>query len=128
MKTYLGVKKVKAMPMTKNEAGAIGLVRGYSKNDLNMDGYKVVREDGYESWSPKETFEKAYREIKGLTFGMVLEALKSGMNIRRAGWSKGVYASLDPNGILVQIPVQYMFFDKWISSAELLANDWEIVE
>jgi hypothetical protein len=128
MKTYLGVKKVKAMPMTKNEAGAIGLVRGYSKNDVNMDGYKVVYEDGYESWSPKETFEKAYREIKGLTFGMVLEALKSGMNIRRAGWPEGVYAFLDPNGILVQIPAQCMFFEEWLKSTELLVDDWEIIE
>lgn len=25
--------------------------------------YKVVYEDGYESWSPKETFERAYRKI-----------------------------------------------------------------
>ncbi|WP_333615726.1 DUF2829 domain-containing protein [Bacteroides pyogenes] len=25
------------------------------------DGYKVVYEDGYESWSPKEVFEKAYK-------------------------------------------------------------------
>lgn len=25
------------------------------------DGYKVVYEDGYESWSPKDVFEKAYK-------------------------------------------------------------------
>ena len=26
-------------------------------------GYKVVYEDGYESWSPKDVFERCYREV-----------------------------------------------------------------
>lgn len=29
------------------------------EGDLN--GYRVVYEDGYESWSPKDVFEKAYK-------------------------------------------------------------------
>ena len=28
-----------------------------------IDGYKVVYEDGYISWSPKDVFEKAYKEV-----------------------------------------------------------------
>lgn len=26
-------------------------------------GYRVIYPDGYESWSPKEEFERCYREI-----------------------------------------------------------------
>jgi len=29
----------------------------------NRPGYKVRYEDGYISWSPKETFERAYRKV-----------------------------------------------------------------
>jgi len=36
----------------------------YNSNTKTMEpveeGYKVVYEDGYESWSPKDVFEKAY--------------------------------------------------------------------
>lgn len=49
MKKYLGVKIVEAEPM-------------YS-TDKEKEGYKVVYEDGYVSWSPKEVFEKAYKEV-----------------------------------------------------------------
>lgn len=47
MKTYVGTKIINAEPETKN----------------GEDGYKVVYPDGYVSWSPKEVFEQAYREI-----------------------------------------------------------------
>ena len=49
MEKYLGVKLVQAE---------------VDNNELRGDGYKVVYEDGYESWSPKDVFEKAYREYK----------------------------------------------------------------
>lgn len=43
MKTYIGTKLVKA--------------------ELMEHGYKVVYENGYTSWSPKEVFEKSYLEL-----------------------------------------------------------------
>jgi hypothetical protein len=87
--------------MTRNEAGKADLVRGYNENSLtnslDEEGYKVVYEDGYESWSPKETFEKAYREVTGLTFGEAIEALKNGKKIARKGWNgKGMFLWLKP--------------------------------
>ena len=37
---------------------------GYAgKHPAGADGYKVYYPDGYVSWSPKETFEKAYHEV-----------------------------------------------------------------
>ena len=47
MKNYIGVKIVKAEPMEKD----------------SNPGYRVKYKDGYESWSPKEVFEGAYREL-----------------------------------------------------------------
>lgn len=49
MKTYIGVKRIQAEPMERN----------------SKPGYKVVYEpDGYESWSPKDVFERSYLQIE----------------------------------------------------------------
>lgn len=47
MKTYVGVKIVKAEPEVRN----------------GKEGYRVRYSDGYVSWSPKDVFDKAYREL-----------------------------------------------------------------
>ena len=62
MKKYLGVKIVEAEPMS--EVAFINQVKNEDvpENCLRREGYKVVYEDGYVSWSPKEVFEKAYKE------------------------------------------------------------------
>lgn len=61
MKTYIGTKIVQAEPMNRLEFNALkGVV--IPKNDAHAGdkGYKVIYPDGYESWSPKDVFEKAY--------------------------------------------------------------------
>lgn len=51
------------MPETKSYIGA-KIVRAFRKtHEDGREGYAVVYPDGYESWSPKATFEAAYREI-----------------------------------------------------------------
>lgn len=35
-------------------------------------------------------FEKAYHEVKGMNFGEVIEALKTGLAVRRKGWNGSV--------------------------------------
>lgn len=51
MNTYIGTKIVQAEPQLIE-------INGEPK-----DGYKVLYEDGYQSWSPKEVFERCYRKI-----------------------------------------------------------------
>ena len=51
------------------------------------DGYKVVYEGGYESWSPKDVFEKAYHEVGVMDFGGAMHCLKAGLAVRRTGWN-----------------------------------------
>jgi hypothetical protein len=98
MKKYLGIKVVSAEPMNYHAAGQAGLIRNYNGNGENCEGYKVVYEDGYESWSPKHTFDKAYREVDGLTFGNAIEALKNGKKVSRKGWNgKGMFIFMRPS-------------------------------
>jgi hypothetical protein len=52
VKNYIGVKIVKAEPEERN----------------GIPGYKVEYPDNYISWSPKDVFEKAYRELDCLDF------------------------------------------------------------
>ena len=70
MKNYIGVKIVKAMPGTMAEAQAIksGVSQKVrekitAESAGNEAGYIVKYPDGYVSWSPKNVFEKAYREL-----------------------------------------------------------------
>ena len=60
MKTFIGTKIIQAMPKSKHEFADD---RGREKNGNDEPGYMVCYSDGYISWSPKEVFEQAYREI-----------------------------------------------------------------
>jgi len=71
-KIYIGTKIIAAEPMSEGKFKDLksasflpilpqdGLKDG---PDYGREGYKVRYEDGYVSWSPKEVFERAYREI-----------------------------------------------------------------
>ena len=62
MKVYIGAKIIQAEPM--DECRFLANVK--HQNVLNREtqpGYLVVYPGGYKSWSPKETFETAYREV-----------------------------------------------------------------
>lgn len=85
MQKYIGTKLIQAEPQLRyTEPGVPG-----------EDGYKVVYTDGYESWSPKDVFEAAYRPCSAMTFGLALEALKAGRKVARSGWNgKGMWLSL----------------------------------
>jgi hypothetical protein len=89
MKKYLGVKLINAEPQSQDQFAGAKNFGDY------REGYKVIYEDGYTSWSPKEVFEKAYREINNLTFGLAIEALKLGKMVCRQGWNgKGMWLKL----------------------------------
>ena len=88
MKTYIGTKIVQAEPAKRywledgekiftasNEMMAAEML---SVATACEDGYKVIYKDGYESWSPKEVFEEAYRPANGINFGLAIEAAKQG--------------------------------------------------
>lgn len=67
MKKYIGTKQVEAEPMTMGDAYnkgflQVGIVP--SESEYNKVGYHVRYKGGYESWSPAEPFEEAYKEVQ----------------------------------------------------------------
>lgn len=64
IKQYTGTKTVKARPMTMGEAYECKLLKeGVRPSECETDkaGYLVEYEDGYQSWSPKDVFDAAYK-------------------------------------------------------------------
>lgn len=108
MKPYIGVKQIRAKAMTREEYNEL---RGWTvPADENPDdaGYLVEYVDGgqsnhpdfagYISWSPKDVFDRAYRQTVGMTFGLAIEAMKAGSRVARMGWNgKGMWLSLSCN-------------------------------
>lgn len=87
MKQYIGTKIITAKPMTR---GDYNNYRGWKipENENPEDkGYLVKYPDGYESWSPKNVFEEAYKECDNMTFGIAIEAMKKGYRVARRGWN-----------------------------------------
>ena len=128
---YIGTKIVTAWPAT-------------GKDDL--PGYGVKYEDGYTSWSPKEVFEAAYRDIEGpvqaLTFGDAVHMLKLGKKVQRAGWNgKGLTLELQVPDAHSKMTLPYIFMSypadaqntpgacvPWLASqTDVLANDWVVI-
>ena len=109
MQLHIGTKQVTAKPMTRQ---AYNDYRGWTlpaDENGTDDGYLVEYMDGgkpnhpahagYISWSPKAQFDAAYRPTTGMTFGLAIEALKSGQRVARAGWNgKGMWLSLSCDG------------------------------
>jgi len=116
MNKYIGTKLIKAKPMTRADYNKLrgwklpddenGSDPGYLVEYLdggkpNLDGY-----DGYVSWSPKEQFDNAYREVSGLNFGLAIEAMKKGLKVARKGWNgKDMWIAITPYS---SIPFKYI--------------------
>ena len=150
MKQYIGTKIVQAEPAYRVD-GNVFVKANIAPCGVDIeDGYKVVYPDGYESWSPKDVFEDAYRATDGMSFGLAIEAAKMGKKIARAGWNgKNQYVELGhdfsytaPGDIPVR-PVQHLDIGSqalvfvgtrgrqvgWLASqSDMLADDWKIVE
>ena len=151
MKQYIGTKIIQAEPAYRVD-GKVFVKANIVPSVVRIeDGYKVIYPDGYESWSPKDVFEAAYRATDGMNFGLAIEAAKMGKKIARAGWNgKGMFLFLatdiefhteadlscvsDLEGDLT-LPAFVMktaddhFCVGWLASqTDMLADDWKIVE
>ena len=64
MRQYIGTKLIEAEPANRVD-GKIQPADWPIPNDALVEpGYKVRYPDGYESWSPKEVFERAYMALE----------------------------------------------------------------
>ena len=76
MKKYIGTKQIEAEPMTMGEAYEKNLLqagRVPNESEKTKAGYHVKYEGGYESWSPAEPFEKAYKVADTPLDRMIIE-------------------------------------------------------
>ena len=150
MKQYIGTKIINAEPAYRVDGKVFVKSQPVPCGYKVEDGYKVVYSpDGYESWSPKDVFEAAYRETTGMSFGLAIEAAKMGKKIARAGWNgKNQYVELASgisytNAAGETINCNYEAIGNkalafvgtsgvqmgWLASqADMLADDWMIVE
>ncbi|QUO37959.1 DUF2829 domain-containing protein [Dysosmobacter sp. Marseille-Q4140] len=147
MKQYIGTKIIQAEPALRGDCYKGPHI--LSAEAAAQDGYRVRYPDGYESWSPKEVFEEAYRLTDALSFGLAIEAAKKGKRIARKGWNgKGQYVELasgigyvGPDGRTVNAEhaaignKAFAFVGTsgvqmgWLASqADMLAADWIILE
>jgi len=88
MKLYIGIKAIEAEPMT---LGDYNKYRGWqipSNENPTDEGYLVKYDNAYETWSPKDVFEKAYHESSKMSFSEALYAARHfGVKISRSGWN-----------------------------------------
>lgn len=101
MKQYIGTKLIEAEPAyrVRNPGGDYQITTDAREAFTNFaeveDGYRVRYPDGYESWSPLEAFQEAYRPTEHMNFGLAIEAARKGKRIARKGWNgKGQYVEL----------------------------------
>ena len=147
MKTYIGVKIIEAMPMTRQEYNDY---RGWelpADEDPKRKGHLVEYEadpdipgnhpdhKGYISWSPEKVFEGAYRETTGLPFGHALEALKKGKAIRLPQWKDDVKILMAYPTSTSLMSASFLYVESRFGTVpwketmiELLSEEWQIVE
>lgn len=61
MKKYIGTKEVQAEPMNELTAVELGYARANEDNHEWRNGYHVLYPDNYNSWSPADVFNSAYK-------------------------------------------------------------------
>lgn len=107
MMEYIGTKRIKAKPMSRQEyinyrdwelpRDEDGSDTGFLVEYIDGGGPNHANHDGYISWSPSEVFEKAYQSTGNMNFGHALEILKGGACVAREGWNgKGMFLYLVP--------------------------------
>ena len=102
MKTFVGVKLIKAQPMTYSEwCGHKGFPLEAEK--ANDEGYLVEYPDGYQSWSPAAVFEASYLELNDPT------RITSGDVIRFLGIEPYTVGQLDDKTTIVKVTTRTGF-------------------
>lgn len=145
LERYFGSKLIMAAQMTENTFKSTIKGQFVDMEAETREGYFVLYEDGYKSWSPKEAFEKAYHRMDYLNFGQALDALKSGYKVARKGWNgKEIHIELQRPDENSKMTSPYIFVDTtglvtdnvhapksrvpWMASqTDMLAEDWIVI-
>ena len=110
---YYGTKLVDAKPANNAGSGELG--------------YWIKYENGYESWSPKEVFEKAYQPLTAMSFGHAIKAIEAGETVTRKDWTGTTKLILLGPGSTIQQTVDGVITKWQASETDILANDWLVI-
>jgi hypothetical protein len=137
---YIGTKIIDALPTTQGEFRiskcAAANLTFVPDDDDEREGYMVIYEDGYVSWSPKDTFEKAYRKNGNLTFGMAFDAIKNKLfdGMRLPQWKSDVIIKVQFPDENSKMTAPYLYVESrfgrvpWKETMiELFSENWEVV-
>lgn len=140
LKEALGTKLIRFEPMTKMMFDfKIKGVENVS-TDQAIPGYHVQYDnpDGavYDSWSPKDVFEAAYRDVEhGLDFGGALFFLKRGKGVRLPSWQPDVVIRAKYPDEHSKMTAPYLYVESrfgkvpWKETMiELFSDKWVVVE
>lgn len=135
MKQYIGTKIIEATPAIRKGGKVYDLTWPIPKSMESEElGYRVRYPDGYESWSPKDVFEEAYRPTEGVNFGLALEAMKKGMGARLPHWKPDVVIRAQYPDEHSKMTAPYLYVESrfgrvpWKETMiELFSDDWVIV-
>lgn len=135
MKQYIGTKIIEAAPAIRKGGKVYDLTWPIPKSMESEElGYRVRYPDGYESWSPKDVFEEAYRPTEGVNFGLALEAVKKGMGARLPHWKPDVVIRAQYPDEHSKMTAPYLYVESrfgrvpWKETMiELFSDDWVIV-
>lgn len=135
MKQYIGTKIIEAAPAIRKGGKLYDLTWPIPKSMESEElGYRVRYPDGYESWSPKDVFEEAYRPTEGVNFGLALEAMKKGMGARLPHWKSDVVIRAQYPDEHSKMTAPYLYVESrfgrvpWKETMiELFSDDWVIV-
>ena len=127
MERYIGTKIIEAEALQRDYKP------GYKVRYPNAEG--VFEEDAYESWSPVDVFDAAYRMCDAMTFGLALDAMNLGKKVRLPKWANDVFISIQLPDEHSKMTHKYFYVTSryglvpWIPTmVEMLAEDWQIVD
>lgn len=120
MKKFIGTKEVLAEPMIEGIAYANGLARKVAFVDDNHNGregyhVKYVNPDGstYDSWSPKDVFEKSYKPSETFKERVQIERDELAVKVEK------LRTFLDKNNVETEIGInQYRLLIKQLTYME----------
>jgi hypothetical protein len=100
MQKYIGVKIVEAEPQSKD----------------GKEGFRVVYEEGYESWCPEDVFLKHNRPVEDMPFSFAIEAAKQGKKIARKGWNgKDQFVYFQPGSLMERGKARNLPLHQWMT-------------
>lgn len=134
MKKYIGTKVVKAERMNELTATEKGFARSNEDKHEWREGYHVqyINPDGstYDSWSPKDVFEEAYKPSETVLDRLKIERdeLKERMEKIEALLGNGIYEVVKKEGGIPQAVLLILQLTYTVSYLKVLETRIDLME